>query len=159
MKKYLIILLALLPVLGIAKKKETRPDISIPGVLVENMDRPLGIDTAEPRFSWSILSDKQNVRQTAYQIIVSANDGEVWNSGKVESEEQLWVPYRGQKLKSGTQCTVKVKVWTNVGESEWTDETRFGIGLLKENHWTGRWIGLEWRGTGTALPSGCSLCT
>ena len=143
MKKYLIILLALLPVLGIAKKKETRPDISIPGVLVENMDRPLGIDTAEPRFSWSILSDKQNVRQTAYQIIVSANDGEVWNSGKVESEEQLWVPYRGQKLKSGTQCTVKVKVWTNVGESEWTDETRFGIGLLKESHWTGRWIGLE----------------
>ena len=37
---------------------------------VENLEKPLGIDTDTPRFSWIILSDKKNVRQTAYQIIV-----------------------------------------------------------------------------------------
>ena len=144
MKKLLIILLVLLPVMGMAKKKkEVKPDVSLSWLRVENMDRPLGIDTAEPRFSWTILSDKQDVRQTAYQIVVSTEKGEVWNTGRVASDQQLWVRYQGKPLNSAMQCTWKVKVWTNVGETAWSESQRFGIGLLKENHWTGRWIGLE----------------
>ena len=126
-----------------AKKKVVKPDVCVGNLRLENLDKPLGIDTAEPRFSWQIASDKKNVRQTAYQIIVSTDKGEVWNSGRVESDQQLWVRYQGQPLKSATQCTWKVKVWTNVGETAWSDEASFGIGLLKESHWTGRWIGLE----------------
>jgi len=133
----------MLPLIGVAKKKMARPDVSVSWLRVENMEQPLAIDTNEPRFSWLIKSDKQNVKQTAYQIIVNNNQGEVWNSGRVESDQQLWVPYGGEKLKSATQCIWKVKVWTNVGESEWSNEECFGIGLLKESHWTGRWIGLE----------------
>ena len=125
------------------KQKVTKPDVSVSWLRVENMEQPLAIDTNEPRFSWLIKSDKQNVRQTAYQIIVNDDHGEVWNSGRVESDQQLWVHYGGRPIKSTTQCTWKVKVWTNVGETAWSNEERFGIGLLKENHWTGRWIGLE----------------
>ena len=144
MNRLLIILLAMLSLtVSAKKKKEVKPDVSISWLRVENLQNPKGIDTAEPRFSWTILSDKQNVRQTAYQIVVSTDKGEVWNSGRVESDQQLWVRYQGQPLKSTTQCTWKVKVWTNVGETAWSDEASFGIGLLKENHWTGRWIGLE----------------
>ena len=144
MRRLLIILLALLSLTAsAAKKKVVKPDVSVGNLRVENLDQPLGIDTAEPRFSWQIASDKQDVRQTAYQIIVSTDKGEVWNSGRVESDQQLWVRYQGQPLKSATQCSWKVKVWTNVGETAWSDEACFGIGLLKENHWTGRWIGLE----------------
>ena len=143
MNRLLITLLALLPMLGIAKKKDSKPDVSLSWLRVENLEKPLGINTAEPRFSWIILSDKQDVRQTAYQIIVSTDQGEVWNSGKVESDQQLWVHYKGKPLKSAMQCTWKVKVWTTVGESEWSAEECFGIGLLKESHWTGRWIGLD----------------
>ena len=144
MRRLLIILLALLSLTASAtKKKVVKPDVCVGNLRVENLDQPLGIDTAEPRFSWQIASDKQDVRQTAYQIIVSTDKGEVWNSGRVESDQQLWVRYQGQPLKSATQCTWKVKVWTNVGETAWSDEACFGIGLLKESHWTGRWIGLE----------------
>ena len=144
MNRLLIILLAMLSLtVSAKKKKEVKPDVSVSWLRVENMDRPLGIDTAEPRFSWTILSDKQDVRQTAYQIVVSTDKGEVWNTGRVESDQQLWVRYQGQPLKSATQCTWKVKVWTNVGETAWSDEASFGIGLLKETHWTGRWIGLD----------------
>ena len=125
------------------KKKEVKPAVSISWLRVENLQNPKGIDTAEPRFSWTILSDKQDVHQTAYQIVVSTDKGEVWNTGRVESDQQLWVRYQGQPLKSATSCTWKVKVWTNVGETAWSDEASFGIGLLKENHWTGRWIGME----------------
>ena len=117
--------------------------VEVTSLRVENMENPLAIDTDTPRFSWVILSDQKNVKQTAYQIIVSTDKGEVWNSGKVESGEQLWIPYSGDKLANTTQCTWKVKVWTTAGTTEWSEEACFGIGLLKENQWTGRWIGLE----------------
>ena len=83
MNRLLIILL--LGVLSLttsaAKKKEAKTDVSVGCLRVENLDNPLGIDTAEPRFSWQIGSDKQNVLQTAYQLIVSDDKGEVWNTG------------------------------------------------------------------------------
>ena len=136
MKRFLIIWAALLPLMTFAK-------VEVGWLRVENLEKPMGIDTATPRFSWLITSDKKDVRQTAYQIIVSGDNGELWNSGKVASDEQLWVRYQGEPLKSATQCTWKVKVWTTAGESAWSTEECFGIGLLKESHWTGRWIGLE----------------
>ena len=155
MKKILIILLALLSLsASAAKKKVVKPDVSVGNLRVENLDEPLGIDTDKPRFSWQIMSDKQiatphsdqgseNVRQTAYEIVVSDDKGELWNSGKVTSDEQLWIPYAGKQLKSGTFCTWKVKVYTNKGETAWSEPQRFSIGLLDEGKWRGYWIGLE----------------
>ena len=131
--------------------------VEVDNLRVENLSNPLSIDTDKPRFSWAISSDKKNVRQTAYQIIVCNDKNELWNTGKVMSDEQLWIPYQGETLKSGMQCTWKVKVWTTAGESAWSEEANFGIGLLKESHWTGRWIGLgqmmpgEQRGLHTRL--------
>ena len=137
-------MLALLPLtVSAAKKKVVRPDVSVVNLRVENLEKPLGIDTAEPRFSWQITSNKQNVRQTAYQIIVSDNKGEVWNTGKVESDQQLWIQYAGKQLQSNTACTWRVKVWTTVGESEWSSDECFSVGLLHEGKWSGYWIGLE----------------
>ena len=144
MKKLLIILLAILSLTAsAAKKKVVKPDVSVGNLRVENLEQPLGIDTAEPRFSWQITSIKQDVHQTAYQIIVSDDEGEVWNTGKVDSDQQLWVPYAGKQLKSGTFCSWKVKVWTTAGESDWSSEECFSIGLLDEGKWSGYWIGLE----------------
>jgi len=117
--------------------------VDVRNLHVENLTNPLGIDTDKPRFSWTTISDEKDVRQTAYQIIVSDDSGELWNSGKVDSDKQLWIPYSGGKLKSGMQCSWKVKVYTNKGETAWSEPQSFGIGLLKENHWNGRWIGLE----------------
>ena len=136
MKRFLIILFVLLPLLAFAK-------VEVTNLRVENLDKPLGIDTSEPRFSWQITSDKKNVCQTAYQIVVSGDQGELWNSGRVESDQQLWVRYGGSQLKSNTVCTWKVKVWTTVGESDWSSEECFSIGLLDEGKWSGYWIGLE----------------
>jgi alpha-L-rhamnosidase len=144
MKKLLIILLAILSLTAsAAKKKVVKPDVSVGNLRVENLEQPLGIDTADPRFSWQITSIKQDVHQTAYQIIVSDDEGEVWNTGKVDSDQQLWVPYAGKQLKSGTFCSWKVKVWTTAGESDWSSEECFSIGLLDEGKWSGYWIGLE----------------
>ena len=144
MNSLLVILLAMLSLsASAAKKKVVKPDVSVGNLRVENLDNPLGIDTAEPRFSWQIASDKQNVRQTAYQIIVNDDNGEVWNTDKIDSDQQLWIPSAGKKLQSNTHCTWRVKVWTTAGESEWSNHARFSIGLLDEGKWSGYWIGLE----------------
>ena len=132
-----ILLLCFVGILPLSAK------VDVKSLRVENLTNPLGVDTDQPRFSWVTTSDEKDVRQTAYQIIVSGDKGELWNSGKVNSDEQLWIPYAGGKLKSGMQCSWKVKVFTNKGETAWSEPQRFGIGLLKENHWSGRWIGLE----------------
>ena len=126
-----------------AAKKIVVPDVSVSNLRVENMVNPLALDTSFPRFSWVIDSKKQNVRQTAYQIVVTGDKGELWNSGKIESDQQLWVRYGGSQLKSNTTCTWKVKVWTTAGESDWSSDECFSIGLLDEGKWKGYWIGLE----------------
>ena len=130
------LLLIMLPVALMAK-------VNVENLRVENLVDPLGIDTPTPRFSWIITSNENNVVQTAYHIIVSDDNGEVWNSGVVNSSEQLWIPYSGTTLKSGQHLTWRVKVTTNKGETEWSTPQRFSIGLLTESQWGGRWIGLE----------------
>ena len=144
MKKVLIMLVAMLSLTAsAAKKKEVKPVVSVTNLRVENLTNPLGIDTDKPRFSWMTSSNQQDVKQTAYQIIVNGDEGELWNSGKVASDEQLWIPYAGKQLKSGTFCTWKLKVFTNKGETPWSEPQRFSIGLLDEGKWRGYWIGLE----------------
>lgn len=144
MRKVLTVIVAMLSLTAsAAKKKEVKPAVSVGTLKVENLTNPLGIDTDKPRFSWQIMSEKQDVRQTAYEIVVCDDKGEVWNSGKVESDQQLWITYAGEKLKSGTFCTWKVKVCTNRGETAWSEPQRFSIGLLDESKWSGYWIGLE----------------
>ena len=47
MKKELVLLLALFSLtITAAKKKVVRPDVSVDYLRVENLDKPLGIDTA-----------------------------------------------------------------------------------------------------------------
>ena len=135
MKRLLLILL-ILPQLLSAKVSVTNPK-------TEGLVNPLGIDAVNPRFSWQIMSDKKEVVQTAYQIVVSSDGKELWNSGKVTSDQQLWIPYQGVTLKSNQHCTWQVKVFTNKGESDWCEPQQFSMGLLSESKWRGRWIGLE----------------
>ena len=134
--KRLLLILFILPQLLSAKVNVTNPK-------TEGLVNPLGIDAVNPRFSWQITSDKKEVVQTAYQIVVSSDGKEVWNSGKVISDQQLWVPYQGTALKSNQHCTWQVKVFTNKGASDWSEPQQFCMGLLNESKWLGRWIGLE----------------
>lgn len=135
MKRLLLILL-FIPQLLMAK-------VDVTNLKTENLVNPLGIDVEAPRFSWQITSDKQDVVQQAYQIIVSSDGQDIWNSGKVASNQQLWIPYQGTALKSNQHCSWQVKVFTNKGESAWSSPQRFSMGLLNESKWKGRWIGLE----------------
>jgi len=116
----------------------------------EMLQNPQGIDVLEPRLSWEIASDKRNTVQAAYQILVSssqdklnANNGDVWNSGKVISSQSIHVQYNGKSLKSKTSYYWKVKVWTNNNETPWSKSSMWSMGILNTNEWKAKWIGWE----------------
>ena len=119
--------------------------VRVADMRVENLPLPTAIDTTEPRFSWTIVADggERDVVQTAYELTVSSDGREVWQTGRVESDEQLWIAYRGKQLKSGQHLQWRVRVHTNLGTTPWSRWQPFSIGLLAENRWSGRWIGLE----------------
>lgn len=124
--------------------------VRVGGLRTERMERPLNIESQHPRLSWVIESDERAVMQRAYRILVAsspealaAGEGDLWDSGRVESDESVWVPYDGVRLRSNARCYWKVKVWTTRGESAWSDAAEWGMGLLGESHWGGRWIGWD----------------
>lgn len=124
--------------------------IQLQNLRCEMLVNPEGIDVVKPRLSWEITASQRNVQQVAYQILVAstpeklaANEGDLWNSGKVLSDESIHVKYAGIVLKSKKRCFWKIKTWTNKGESAWSETAFWSVGLLNYVDWKGRWIGLD----------------
>src|SRR5580704_12680516 len=77
----------------------------------EYLHDPLGIDAPKPRLSWIMQSDRRGTMQTAYQILVASSPellardkGDLWDSGKVRSDESAQVEYGGAPLQSRGIC-------------------------------------------------------
>ncbi len=112
---------------------------------------PQGLDIKEPRLSWLPVSDRRGERQTAWQLLVAssqkrlrANDGDLWDSGKVTSNQSAQIAYAGQSLASRQQCYWKVRVWNQDGRaSAWSEPALWTMGLLNPEDWQARWIGSE----------------
>ncbi|WP_225444040.1 glycoside hydrolase family 78 protein [Echinicola arenosa] len=125
-------------------------DLSINSLRTETLQNPEGIDVKQPRLSWKINTSISNTYQTAYQILVASSPdllspekADLWNSGRVDSDESVMVKYAGKDLASDTKCYWKVRVWTNHGESVWSEEAYWRVGLLYYKDWKGRWIGFD----------------
>ena len=109
---------------------------------------PLGIDTDKPRLSWILESPQRNQRQAAYQILVavskqrlSDNEADLWDSGKVVSDQSIHVVYAGTALKSRQRCFWKVRVWDgDGGVSAWSRTAMWTMGLLDRADWGADWI-------------------
>jgi alpha-L-rhamnosidase len=116
---------------------------------IEYANNPLGIDTLTPRFGWKLYSNKRSQVQTAYQILVSSNEenllndeGDMWNSGKVELDQSIQIEYKGKKLQSNEKYFWKVRVWDKHHiASPWSQTASWSMGLLEKNEWKGQWIG------------------
>ena len=94
----------ILPLAGAAQMKVT-------SLTVEHMKNPSTVDETAPRLSWVNEARDAKVRgerQTAYRIVVAsskekllAGDFDLWDSGKVLSEQSTLVPYGGQRITLG----------------------------------------------------------
>jgi alpha-L-rhamnosidase len=122
----------------------------IPGALTcEHLQNPIGIGVQQPRLSWKLRSDRMGEVQTAYQIRAAASAAgcksgraDLWDSGKVESDQSVLVPWAGKPLGSRSQVFWQVRIWDKDGQpSVWSDEAYFELGLCDfTNEWKGKWI-------------------
>ena len=130
--------------------KETT--VQVDELRCEYLRNPLGIDVTSPRLSWQIKSEARGVSQAAYQVLVArtpetlAEDkGDLWDSGKVTSDQSVHVPYGGGPLESRQPCHWKVRVWTDGNTpSPWSAPAMWTMGLLAAEDWQGDWIGVDW---------------
>lgn len=141
-----IMLLGMAPITIFAEEGEIT-DMYITDLKVNNLVEPLGIDTT-PTFRWINHMAGFARSQSAYQIIVAstaekaaAHVGDVWDSGKVESNLNYDIVYGGEALTSRTEYFFAVKVWDENGNSVWSEVSTFETGILDDAEWTAKWIG------------------
>jgi len=124
--------------------------LSVEGLRCEYLLNPLGIDVEKPRLSWTLAPGPRGRGQSAYQVLVAGSleilgqdKGDLWDSGKISSDQTAFVAYAGRPLASGAQAWWKVRVWGEEGRvTPWSAPAHWSMGVLRDSEWYGRWIGL-----------------
>jgi len=115
---------------------------------------PLGVDAPNPRLSW-VMEEKdesdtteRGIKQTAYQVLVASklellgkDQGDLWDSGLIKSDQSVQVKYTGSPLVSHQQVFWKVRVNTSDGAEAESDVGNWTMGFLSAKEWSARWIG------------------
>ena len=121
----------------------------------EYLSNPIHLDIKRPRLSWQFKALNHGLydqRQTAYQILVASsvtklqkNEGDMWDSGRIESDQSVAVLYRGRELNARKRYFWKVKIWDAEGaQSQWSDIAYWQMALLDKQDWqSARWIGID----------------
>jgi alpha-L-rhamnosidase len=123
--------------------------VKLASLQAEHQVNPIGIGVAMPRLSWKLVSDRPGEVQTAYQIragsteaLLAADKADVWDSGKVASDQSVLVPWGGKALESRQRVAWQVRVWDKSDiASNWSDSATIEMGLLDAaSQWKGKWI-------------------
>lgn len=118
------------------------------GLKTEYLQNPRGISTGKPRLSWILEDAAPGAKQSAYQIQaatapekLSAGEPDLWDSGKIASDETLGIEYQGAPLASRSSVWWRVKTWCGMGQaSAWSEPAFFSAGLLQRADWRAKWI-------------------
>ncbi|MDG1356895.1 MAG: family 78 glycoside hydrolase catalytic domain [Akkermansiaceae bacterium] len=123
--------------------------VTVTGLQCEYRAEPLGIDARQPRLGWQMNTGERGQNQTAYQVLVASSSslldkdkGDLWDSGKVTSDQSIQIVYSGTPLVSGQRCYWKVRVWDQDGKpASWSTPALWTMGLLNPDDWKAEWIG------------------
>ena len=124
--------------------------LTVDNLRCEYQNDPMGIDVVKPRLSWIPRSDERGQKQTAYQVVVASTlenlkqeKGDLWDSGRIDSDQTIHVEYTGKPLETKMRCFWKVRVWDKQNHpSPWSKTASWTMGLLKPSDWgNAKWIG------------------
>ncbi|MFL5304855.1 MAG: family 78 glycoside hydrolase catalytic domain [Polyangia bacterium] len=105
------------------------------GLLVDLLPHPenAALTDATPKLGWIVNAAGSGATQTAYRILVSstaallaADNGDLWDSGKVVSSQSINVPYAGKPLSAKATYVWKVQTWDSAQTaSDWSAPQTF----------------------------------
>ncbi|TWT30390.1 Bacterial alpha-L-rhamnosidase [Posidoniimonas corsicana] len=108
---------------------------------------PLGIDEPRPRLSWVQQSSRRGAAQTAYRVVVAssadrlaAGEADLWDSGRVASDQSTHVEYDGAPLTSRAACHWQVTLWDERGEPLTSPPAMWTMGLMESSDWQADWV-------------------
>lgn len=115
----------------------------------EYLTDPLGIDVRQPRFSWVLQHSERGQLQTAYQVLVASSSSlldpgkaDLWDSGKIVSDNSTQVVYAGKPLASGMTYYWRVRTWDKGDRpSPLSATAQFDTAFLSPSDWKAQWIG------------------
>jgi len=136
------------PVRGPGEKEAAVRGLRIAHLRCEYLVNPSAIDALQPRLSWVLASGERGQRQTAYRVLAASSQGlldkdqgDLWDSGKVDSDRTIQVVYAGKPLCSRMRVWWKVRAWDKDGKpSAWSPPATWAMGLLSDSDWQARWI-------------------
>jgi alpha-L-rhamnosidase len=154
MKRTFLILFSCLMLAGFGAGSMT-----VGGLGCEQRDDPLGVDVSQPGLSWILDSSQRGERQTAYQILAASSrklldqdNGDLWDSGKIASDETIQIGYGGKPLTSSQQVFWKLRAWDASGKaSAWSRPATWTMGVLNPADWHAQWIAAPTNATSILL--------
>lgn len=106
----------------------------------ENLNNPIGISSRHPALSWNCQG---GIRQSAYRILAVDEDkipAVVWDSGRVESDQMVCIPWGGKALSSRADIRWRVMLWDEEDRpGDWSDEAKFELAIGPDD-WKATWI-------------------
>ncbi len=148
MTRRLLCLLAALFVAGSIRAEDLSP-VRVEALTCEHLTHPVGIGNRQPRLSWKLRSDRAGEVQTAWEVRAAssmaglkADSPDLWDSGKMVSDQSVLVPWAGKPLDSRSQVFWQVRVWDRDGRpTAWSKVALFELGLLDSaTEWKSKWI-------------------
>jgi alpha-L-rhamnosidase len=141
--------LSLTPATGATET--TAPVITLQRLRCEYLVDPLGLDTARPRLDWILAATGETPRhlsQASYHILVASSaeilakdQGDLWDSGDVASDQADHIAYAGAPLVSREACYWKVRATDSLGHTTaWSAPATWEMGLLQPADWQAKWI-------------------
>lgn len=127
-------------------------EVSVAAVTTNARTNPLGIDTEDISFAWSLGARVRGAGQSAYQVRVGTTPGgsQTWASGKVDGDRQIDVRLPPVvELSPATRYHWQVRVWDRQGRpGAWSQPAWFETGLITPSDWQGA----DWIGAATDAP-------
>ncbi|MHB8464751.1 MAG: family 78 glycoside hydrolase catalytic domain [Acidimicrobiales bacterium] len=116
---------------------------------VDDLAAPVGLGQSDIFFGWHVNDIRRGAVQSAYRILVSrpvlagtsrGSAPAIWDSGKVSSTAQAFVPYGGPTLAPDTTYRWTVQTWDGLGVSgPMAPAATFDTGL-RDGDWHADWI-------------------
>ena len=119
--------------------------LSVVDLRCEGFDCPLGLTEARPRLSWRLDSTRQGARQIAYRVRASGSPQgfdvpELWDSGRVESNQTTFLSYDGTPLYSRERVYWQVEVEDETGHTTRSEVAWFETGLNQKSDWKAQFV-------------------